>query len=81
MSFKVKEKKELKLSPVKISNTLSFYETLSQIVQPYLKFFAMNKKEDIYSGDETIPFSQRHPTFKSLMKLEFQDALRDFKRK
>jgi hypothetical protein len=81
MSFKVKEKKELKISPVKINNILDFYETLSQIVEPYSKFFAMNKKKDIYSGNETIPFSQRHPIFKSLMKLEFQDALREFKRK
>jgi hypothetical protein len=81
MSFKVKEEKELKISPVKFIKALGFYETISQIVQPYSKFFAVNKRKDIYSGDETIPFSQRHPTFKALMKLEFQDALRDFKRK
>ncbi len=81
MSFKVKENEEQKISPVKINDILGYYELISQIIQPYSKFFTVNKKKDIYSGEETIPFSKRHPTFKSLMKLEFQDVLREFKRK
>ena len=33
---------------------------------------------DIYSGEEIIRFDNRHPIFKTLMKLEFEDVLRSF---
>jgi len=36
---------------------------------------------DIYSGEETIRFDNRHPIYKTLMKLEFEDILRTFPRK
>jgi len=36
---------------------------------------------DIYSGEETIRFNNRHPIFKTLMKLEFEDILRSFSKK
>ena len=36
---------------------------------------------DIYSGEETIHFDNRHPIYKTLMKLEFEDILRSFLRK
>ena len=35
----------------------------------------------IYSGEETIRFNNRHPVYKTLMKLEFEDALRSFSNK
>ncbi len=36
--------------------------------------------KDIYSGNEKIEFNNRHPIFKTLMKLEFEDILRSFSR-
>ena len=33
---------------------------------------------DIYSGKETINFNNRHPIFKTLMKLEFEEVLRKY---
>jgi len=36
---------------------------------------------DIYSGNETIRFDDRHPIYKTLMKLEFEDILRSFPRR
>jgi hypothetical protein len=36
---------------------------------------------DIYSGEESIGFDSRHPIYKTLMKLEFEDILRRFPRK
>jgi hypothetical protein len=36
---------------------------------------------DIYSGEEKIRFNNRHPIFKTLMKLEFEDILRSFSKK
>ena len=76
MSLKIKEKKEQFFDI-----DLEFRKTLSQIVQPYSSLFAIKEKEFIYSGEETIPFSQRHPTFKTIMKLEFQNEMRQFRRK
>jgi len=38
-------------------------------------------QSDIYSGEETIRFNSRHPIYKALMKLEFEDVLRSFPRK
>ncbi len=35
-------------------------------------------QSDIYSGEETINFTNRHPIYKSLMKIEFEDILRNF---
>ena len=33
---------------------------------------------DIYSGKENINFNNRHPIFKTLMKLEFEEVLRKY---
>ncbi|MEJ2295637.1 MAG: hypothetical protein P8Y23_12845, partial [Candidatus Lokiarchaeota archaeon] len=60
---------------------LEFHKMLSQIVEPYPSLFAIKEKDFIYSGEESIPFTQRHPTFKTLMKLEFQNAIHQFKKK
>jgi len=35
-------------------------------------------ESDIYSGEETIRFNNRHPIYKSLMKIEFEEALRKY---
>jgi len=40
-----------------------------------------NIRGDIYSGEESIRFDNRHPVFKTLMKLEFEDVLRNFSKK
>ena len=81
MSFKIKEKKEHNINPNYDQKGLDFRETLSQIVQSYASIFTIKKKPDIYSGKENIPFDQRHPIFKSIMRLEFQDDIRLFERK
>lgn len=36
---------------------------------------------DIYSGEENIRFNNRHPIYKSLMKIEFEDILRSFSKR
>jgi hypothetical protein len=38
-------------------------------------------QDDIYTGEEIIQFNNRHPIFKTLMKLEFEDILRSFSEK
>ena len=34
--------------------------------------------KDIYFGNEQIEFKNRHPIFKTLMKLEFEEDLRKY---
>ena len=38
----------------------------------------MKERFDIYSGEETIRFNNRHPIYKSLMKIEFEEVLRKY---
>lgn len=46
-----------------------------------LNFFNKHKKPDIYLSNDIIPFKERHPIFKTLMKLEFEEVLRTFQLK
>ncbi|MFX0010631.1 MAG: hypothetical protein ACFE9R_09970 [Candidatus Hermodarchaeota archaeon] len=47
-----------------------------------LQTFTPEKKpkftQDIYYGEEKIEFKNRHPIFKALMKLEFEEAIRKY---
>ncbi len=36
---------------------------------------------DVYSGEEFIRFENRHPIFKTLMKLEFEETIRKYSKK
>ncbi len=38
-------------------------------------------QSDIYSGEETIRFNNRHPIYRALMKIEFEDVLRNYQLK
>jgi len=42
------------------------------------RFVSSLDGSDIYSGKELISFKNRHPIFKTLMKLEFEEALRKY---
>jgi hypothetical protein len=37
-----------------------------------------NHNLDFYSGDEKISFNNRHPIYRTLMKLEFEKAIRNY---
>lgn len=34
---------------------------------------------DIYSGEESILFNNRHPIYRALMKIEFEEVLRSYR--
>jgi len=36
---------------------------------------------DIYSGTEQMRFNNRHPIYKALLKIEFEDAMRKYLKK
>ncbi len=41
----------------------------------------IKEKSDIYTGEETIRFNNRHPIYRALMKIEFEDVLRNYQLK
>lgn len=51
---------------------------VSKVTISFSKFIKKQISKDIYIGNEKIPFNKRHPIFKSLMKVEFEDAVRDY---
>lgn len=66
---------------MKVLNRLSLLKTKMPLKQDRSQKGILNTKRDIYSGEETIRFDNRHPIYKALMKLEFEDVLRSFSRK
>ena len=44
---------------------------LSEIAIPFSDIFQKNKPSDIYDGEESIPFDERDPEFKEILKKEF----------
>jgi hypothetical protein len=53
---------------------------LEKIVIPYSQFFELHDEPDIYTGNENIPFEERHSTYKALLKVEFEDAIKYFQK-
>ncbi len=46
---------------------------LSDCVIPFSKLFKNYKSIDIYSGTEAMPFKDRDPDFKMILRQEFQN--------
>jgi hypothetical protein len=46
-----------------------------------LKYVPQIVNSDIYTGTEKIQFNNRHPIFKALMKLEFEDVIRTYNKR
>jgi len=44
---------------------------IKSIIIPFSKFFKRKKLQDIYSGNENIPFKNRLPEYKRILKQEF----------
>ena len=49
---------------------------LSRIIIPFSEVLKASNAPDIYFGCEKIPFEKRNPTYKSIMRQEFADAIR-----
>ena len=48
----------------------------SELINPNKLF---PTQTDIYSGGETIRFNNRHPIYRALMKIEFEEVLRSYR--
>ena len=53
---------------------------LSKIIVPFSDFEKISSAPDLYSGSENISFENRDPLYKSVMRLEFANAMRSFKK-
>ena len=47
-------------------------------IMPFSRLIKNQRPLDIYSGEETIPFEQRDPLFKSILRKEFSNAIKEF---
>jgi len=75
MSSKTDEKKDHPLEPEVRHYEEPFPLALARLVKPFSELMCITSRPDIYTGEESIPFQERHPIYKALMKLEFQDLL------
>ena len=51
---------------------------LQRFIIPFSTFIPRRSAEDIYTGKEKIPFKERHPIYKAILKLEFEDAIKSW---
>ena len=77
MSSKVNEKKVHSIETDIKATTFEepFQIILSRVVKSFPEVLRIKSRPDIYTRAKNIPFQERHPIFKGLMKLEFQDSL------
>jgi len=52
---------------------------LQRFIIPFSTFMPRRSAEDIYTGKEKIPFQERHPIYKAILKLEFEDVIKSWK--
>lgn len=56
--------------------TPDFNFNLSEVVIPFSKILNTKESSFIYSGNEKIPFKERDPKFKMILRHEFSDLLK-----
>ena len=79
MGLEVSKKEEREPIIIEIIEYDNFATVLSKMLIPFSEVTGASGAPDVYSGDERIPFEQRDPVYKSMMKQEFYDAMRSFK--
>ncbi|NVM34254.1 MAG: hypothetical protein HWN81_01580 [Candidatus Lokiarchaeota archaeon] len=50
---------------------------LSKAVIPFSKIIGSPKTTDVYSGNENIPFKERDPEYKMILRQEFSNYMKD----
>ncbi|TKJ26597.1 MAG: hypothetical protein CEE42_04455 [Promethearchaeota archaeon Loki_b31] len=53
---------------------------LSKIIVPFSEIAKELSAPDVYSGCKNIPFENRDPFYKSVIRNEFADAMRSFRK-
>ena len=50
---------------------------ISKAVIPFSKIIGSSKPIDVYSGNEIIPFKERDPEYKMILRQEFSNYIKD----
>ena len=79
MSLEADKKNKLKLVIVEVQEYDNIKIILSKIVVPFSEIAKELSAPDVYSGCENIPFENRDPLYKSIIRQEFADAMRSFR--
>ena len=79
MGLEASKKEEREPIIVEIVEYNNIKTVLSKMVIPFSEVVGVSSPPDLYSGDERIPFEQRDPVYKTIMKQEFNDAMRYFR--
>ena len=79
MGLEASKKEEREPIMIEIVEYDSIETVLSKMIIPFSEVLGASSTPDVYSGNERIPFEQRDPVYKNIMKQEFCDAMRSFK--
>ena len=77
MSLEADKKNKQELEIVDVQEYDNIKIILSKIIVPFSELAKKVSAPDVYSGCEIIPFDNRDLLYKSVMRQEFADAMRD----
>ncbi|MFX0056774.1 MAG: hypothetical protein ACFE85_10720 [Candidatus Hodarchaeota archaeon] len=78
MSSGIIQKEEIDIIDLQMENEKSILEIVSDISIPFSEILRKENSYYIYSGIERMQFNERHPIFKAILKLEFEEAVLDY---
>ena len=76
MNLEASKKEKRKSTLMEIVEYDNIEIVLSKMVIPFSEVMGTPSTPDVYLGHEKIPFEQRDPVYKSMMRQEFADAIR-----
>jgi len=79
MGLEASKKEEHEPIIIEIVEYDNIETVLSEIIIPFSEVMGTSSSPYVYFGHEEIPFEKRDPTYKTLMKQEFYDAMRSFR--
>lgn len=62
------------------NNSVDHYFSLSNCVVSFSSLSKNKQTSWIYFGNEKIPFKERHPVFRMILRNEFSNAIKEFSR-
>jgi hypothetical protein len=81
MSLETVKEKSLNLSKNSARNLIETKNIFIKFFVPFSKLMKNQNQADIYTGEESIPFENRDPLFKSILRKEFSNAIKEFSKK
>ena len=79
MGLEASKKEKHEPIVIELLNYDNLDAVLSKIIIPFSEVLGTSNMPDVYVGYEKIPFERRDPLYKTIMRQEFADSMRDFK--